>query len=47
MKSKYFTPLIEVEELNKVDVLCSSAGSSEENPDNGQQSLLDFESWWD
>lgn len=48
-KNKYSTPEIMVEELSKKDVLCASAENNQntENPDNIQQSLLNFASWWD
>lgn len=45
-RNEYTTPIIEVEELAKVDVLCASTETSENSPDNGQMSLLDFASWW-
>ena len=47
MKKKYITPRVEVEELSKVDVLCNSREDDFNTPDNGQQSLLNFPSWWD
>ena len=48
MKNKmiYLSPSINVEELVKADVLLAS-NVNENNPDNGQMSLLDLDSWWD
>lgn len=47
MKYKYISPEIIVEELTKSDVLCASNEQATEQPDNIQQSFLNFASWWD
>ena len=48
MKYKYTSPEIKVEELTKSDVLCASnEQQATEQPDNIQQSFLNFASWLD
>lgn len=44
---KYIMPQITVELLSKSDVLCASAESDSNTPDNVQQHLLNLPSWWD
>ena len=46
-KTKYSSPEIVVEELIKQDVLLASTTEATENPDNIQQSFLNFGSWMD
>ena len=47
MKTKYTTPIIEIEELTKLDVLCASREGAFNTPDNSFNTYEGLGEFWD